>query len=88
MNPPALQSLSYVGEFLLGIGSIGALLMSIINYFQGVAHGAVIEKLEKNTNGLAAALASKNVELQRVTGTSERAKGVLEGAAEERKNPT
>jgi hypothetical protein len=83
-----LQAVRTIAELLVGIGSAGGLIMSIINYFEVKAHGVVIEKLERNTNGMAATLANKNVELQRISGAAEHAKGVLEGAAEERKNPT
>jgi len=74
-------------------GFLGSLLaafvvQSILGIVAYVKTTKRLVTLTTQTNGLAKAQSDSNAALLKVTGESERAKGNLEGAAEERKNPT
>jgi hypothetical protein len=72
------------------IGAIAAgflvnAIFGILSYWKSSKNAEKLKVLTDQTNGISASLATRNDALLKVTASSEHAKGVLEGAAEERK---
>ncbi len=64
-----------LGEFLVGLAMLINAALAVLNFFQAHRNAGKISSLEANTN-------HKLDTLLKVTGESERAKGVLEGKQE------
>jgi len=75
------------------IGAIAAgflvnAIFGVLSYLKSASNANKLKTLTDQTNGISHALAERNAVLLKIKGEAEHAKGVLEGAAEERKNPT
>lgn len=68
-------------SLIAAISSTVGTVISLINNLMVRKTAAKVDKVEKNTDGI-------NTALLKVTGEAEHAKGKLDGAAEEKANPS